>query len=430
MGTRPTSYKSGTGGYRAAQAADGTWTVFSVPIFAEHVDTRSSEPLVFDREWIERALKKAQVRESEGYLPPLHVAHHGDPNGVEAAGKFRITRLSPIKYGGGKVLALFADLVGVRGDIYDRIRRGELSYRSVEILDVDTPEIDSLALLDHEVPYFRFPLLKIGEEATQKKAGAPVLAFSASGGARRILCRFKESEMPEEKKPDEFSDMPEEEKQADPEEEKQEADPILHLLKAIARKLGVVEMEDEGDEEYEADEPEDKVEDPPKQDSASPVEVGKPLANSASFAQAGAQAAMLQRIQQLEARLEDSQRASRVEKQSARLKSRGFSDDAVKEFRSIAKKHGERAAASYAAGLEHMGPIDPPQTWAGELRVEDPEPSEVSKFAQRGPDELEKARGLWRSWQRTQPEVSLEEYLEINMDAAAFMTAARTRGGK
>ena len=178
-------------GYRAEQASDGTWTIYDVPVFASHTDDRGHEDVEFSSRWLKKALRKASIRADEGYLPPLHVRHHGDPEGVTAAGKFRLTRLGTIDHGGEKVTALFADLVGVRPKVYEAIRRGELSYRSVEILDVDVPEIDSLALLDDEVPFFRFENLRIAEETPQKTRAAAAALYRAVGDSRGIIWKLE-----------------------------------------------------------------------------------------------------------------------------------------------------------------------------------------------------------------------------------------------
>ena len=388
------------------EAEDGTWTIHDVPIFAEHTDDRGEESVEFSAKWLSRALKRAKVREDEGYLPPLHVAHHGSPEDVQAAGKFRVTRMATINHGGKEVLALYADLVGVRPEFYSRIRRGELSYRSVEILDVDNPEIDSLALLDHEVPYFRFPLLRVQEGA--RRRATPVLAYSAVGRARTVLVQFaEEAAMPEDNKPEE-------------EEEKMAADQALKaiakMLAKIADKLGV-EDDDDDDEEG--------PEEPPVQDAAEPIEVPAVVDHEA----AGAQVAMAARLEALEHKLADSERQRRVDAHAGKLGSRGYNADAVREFRSIADKHGEQAALSFAKGLDQLGPSEPPRNWAGELRTEDPDPAEVAVFAAQGPEQLEKARSLHQSWQRTASGVELGEYLMINMDPQGFMTVARTNGG-
>ena len=220
--------------YQAEQAKDGTWTIFEVPVFAVHVDKRGGKPLAFTLDWLKAALEKGKTRHAEGYYPPLHISHHGAEGEVEAAGKIRFTEIRPHAHGGEKIPTLFADLVGVRPDVYQRIRKGELSYRSVEILDVDSPEIDSLALLDSEVPYFRFPLLKIGSEKRAQRS--PALAYSAAGRRASVLFSF---EGPDMKKEEELDQEPEMVEESPPEEAPAWAEAIIGVLGKIAESLGV-----------------------------------------------------------------------------------------------------------------------------------------------------------------------------------------------
>ena len=225
--------------YRAERAADGTWTIYDVPIFAVHVDSRAGKPIAFNRKWIDKALARGKTRHAEGYSPPLHISHHGDGE-VEAAGRIRFTEIKQHPHSGKNVDTLFADLVGVRPDVYQRIRKGELPYRSVEILDIGEPEIDSLALLDDEVPYFRFPLLKIGTEKSQRPT--PMLAYSAAGMRASALFAFEEPMTKDEQAI--------KEEEAPTGEAPQWASAMLGLLGAIAKSLGV-ELADDDEEKEE-----------------------------------------------------------------------------------------------------------------------------------------------------------------------------------
>jgi hypothetical protein len=58
-----------------------------------------------------------------------------------------------------------ADLENIPREVFARMKEGRLPYRSVEILDVNKTNIDSLALLSTRVPYFRFKPLVVTEEA-------------------------------------------------------------------------------------------------------------------------------------------------------------------------------------------------------------------------------------------------------------------------
>jgi len=169
-------------GYRATRDADGALTIHDVPIFCECSRFEHS----FDVDWITKAVERAKRAEAEGYMPPLHVRHHGGDalteRDVRAAGFFRITRAAPITFKGGRRVAIFADLVVTDPGIGMDILAKRLPYRSVEILDVENPAIDSLALLDHEPPYLELPMLMVGQvdESKALAAGRGALVASAT----------------------------------------------------------------------------------------------------------------------------------------------------------------------------------------------------------------------------------------------------------
>jgi hypothetical protein len=190
--------------YRATQNPDGSWNVYDVPIFVEHVDTRRRPALPITKAWLANALKAFRARVGEGYLPPLHVYHHLHPTGEARdtipAGHFRPKRLGQLIYEGRPRTALFADLVEIPPTVYADIRAGRLSYRSVEIhpphFPEESAEIDSVALLPDEVPFFRLPLLRVSEAGTPSPGAyrctnSPVRAWRAlEGGAVAALLRF------------------------------------------------------------------------------------------------------------------------------------------------------------------------------------------------------------------------------------------------
>ncbi len=165
-------------GYRATRAADGTLTIHHVPIFVEC----KRGDVTFDMEWIRTAVTKAKQAEKEGYLPPLHVRHHDPkaimPEPVRAAGFFRITGIEHITFKGEPRPAVFADLVVTDPMVREDILMKRLPYRSVEILSVADPALDSLALLDHNAPYLELPMLMIAEvnETGASAARSPIVA--------------------------------------------------------------------------------------------------------------------------------------------------------------------------------------------------------------------------------------------------------------
>lgn len=389
--------------YRAEQASDGTWTIHDVPVFAAHseelADGRTRD---FSAGWLRRALERGLTRQAEGYLPPLHVGHHGSEP-VEAAGKFRLVRVGPIRHGGQVVQALFADLVGVTPETFGQIRRGGLSYRSVEILDVNEPEIDSLALLDDEVPFFRFPLLRVadtgGAAAVYAAHAGPVLAYSATGHRAATLTRFQEQTMTT---PTETATRAAEEPAAQPKKAAAAEDllaQIFNLLKAY------MDM---------AMAPEDSpapVEQPaePMQAAAAPVEQPVP-----DLAAEGKFSALAARLAKLERTLAERDLELRVDREASALVTAGYSAPQVEAFRGAARDHGLQAALAFASGLRLMGPSDPPTHWTGELRPEAVDAPEVSAFAARGAAALAQARDLHASWKRTKSPLPFATYHEVN----------------
>jgi hypothetical protein len=193
------------GRYTAVDNGDGTFNILDVPIFAEIPAgvKRNADPV--GREWQEAAVAKSLARQAEGHLPPVHI-YHSDETAVKPihAGKFMLKVVRPITYEGRQLWATFADIVGVPGDVFEKIRRGFLPYRSVEIHNWDKPEIDSLALMDTDVPFFRLPMMTVGQvlrseaEYSMDKT-RPAQAFrlgKKSGGV--ILFRFAEGrDMPD-----------------------------------------------------------------------------------------------------------------------------------------------------------------------------------------------------------------------------------------
>lgn len=160
-------------GYKAERDAQGILTIKSVPIFVEC--TRGD--MVFDAEWISAAVLKAKQAEAEGYLPPLHVRHHGESedSNVRAAGFFRIVGTKVIRFKGENRMAVIADLVITDPTVEQEVLAKRLPYRSVEIFDINKPALDSLALLDHEAPYLELPMLMVGH-VTDTGSISPVVA--------------------------------------------------------------------------------------------------------------------------------------------------------------------------------------------------------------------------------------------------------------
>lgn len=152
------------GDYTARENPDGSWDILEVEVLGplEAGVRRNRNPI--GRGWFWAAIGTARRRLAEGYLAPFHVYHHEDTKRAIRAGFFLLTTVGRITYEGKPTDVVFADIKAVPPKVFELIDRGELPYRSVEVHDWESPEINSLAALPTEVPYFRFPLLTIGQK--------------------------------------------------------------------------------------------------------------------------------------------------------------------------------------------------------------------------------------------------------------------------
>lgn len=175
------------GTYKATRNAKGHLVIENVPIF---VECKRGETH-FSDEWIATAVRKAKQAELEGYLPPLHIRHHGEAAPVAPAGYFRIRGAGVITFKGKTKTAVFADLVVTQPLVEEDVLAARLPYRSVEIFDVDDPAINSLALLDHEPPYLELPMLMVDEPAERVDADGRTAVPAGSSLVRVADATFR-----------------------------------------------------------------------------------------------------------------------------------------------------------------------------------------------------------------------------------------------
>ncbi len=143
--------------------------VHDVPIFTAH----KRGDRVLDDKWMAAAVKTAKAEQRGGYLPPLHLRHHEPTtemnDSVRAAGVFKITGARPYTYEGKRRLAIFADLIVTNRWAQDEVLDMLYPYVSVEIFRPDEePRINGLSMLDHEAPWFRFPLVAVRQVETRE----------------------------------------------------------------------------------------------------------------------------------------------------------------------------------------------------------------------------------------------------------------------
>lgn len=151
---------------------DGGYKIRRVPIFAEHERTFKSDGggkvvVKVDRARLERiaANYNARVR-NDGWRGPIHGAHNGNGADGPRLGYLDNYRVEKSTYNGQPTYVLFADYI-IDGDdsMSAEERLAEVKrypYRSIEI-NLQKDEASSLALLDREAPFFKFPNFKTAE---------------------------------------------------------------------------------------------------------------------------------------------------------------------------------------------------------------------------------------------------------------------------
>ncbi len=152
------------GKYTAIDNGDGTFDIKDVPVFGEVPAGAKRNKKDIGKDWQIAAVAKNKARAAEGYLPPVHI-YHSDEIAVKPAhaGKLRLNEVRLITYQGKQIWATFGDLVAIPSNVFEsKILPGFMPYRSVEVHDWDKEEIDSLALMDTDVPFFRLEMLTIG----------------------------------------------------------------------------------------------------------------------------------------------------------------------------------------------------------------------------------------------------------------------------
>lgn len=164
--------------YKWNKAADGTYTIFNVPIFSQH-DTSFREYSV-EEEDIKSCVKNLSADQIAGHLAPIHGYHH-DRSGT------KVNKLAYIcnphiedlgKYGATVVV----DFISINKENFDAIQKGEWPYRSVEGYfnpeDRGKSNIRSLALLSDEAPFFNYTMLFLASVQAERE-GIDVRAIVA-----------------------------------------------------------------------------------------------------------------------------------------------------------------------------------------------------------------------------------------------------------
>ena len=463
------------GKYTAKQNADGSWDIINVPMFVEHDvivgEGKDRKVLHIGQKWMEAAKDTQHARmDQDNYLPPLHLHHHGLGKETVRAGFWMTRDVKEAEYQGRKLWVTFGDYLSVPDGMYKEfIRTGQLPYRSVEIKNVMRQEIDSLALLDTEVPFFRLPLLTIGQEIPHGGTIGPVekvndeigitRAYRHVGQGAAVLMymdnAFMEATMPNQpivKKPKAKGGLklqePEEEKKPEnlvsdtgekkPEEQMQANTPEERMKAAAEMITGCADMLVQAAALLKGEEPTGEA---PTEAAPEPVEV-----EMAAKMAAGGKATKVTPVQPKPAAKKpaapkthsDPELAARVDilenegtknkllaETGARMVSYGLDGKTVgKRLEKLYAEGGQGSVKSYAAAIEEHFQVDPPATLGGAAGGGEA-PAEVLKYQSLGQEGMElayklsteyddhKARGMNFSY-------SKEYYLAQNLNAEGF----------
>lgn len=399
---------------RATKNQDGTWTIQDVPVFATHKDWRDGR--VVDEAWLRSALERAVSRyKTDGYLPPIHVHHHGD-EGVRFAGKFQLKGVEQVSYEGRPRPFLLADLT-VTPEVFEEIKAGRLPFVSVEIQRPSgPPEIDSLALLDHDPPFFRKPLRVEADEVVKShRAGAeqrPALAYrSAKRGSVAVLYPFRlyggvamadetktdAEKKPEEKKGDDSKAYMSDELDAVKTATKEALEAFKGKLEALCTGLEGM-AKDLGLDLGAAPEAEAATDAGPAELPMAAMKSAKE--DSVKNESPVSYAAVLGRLAALEADRAADKKASAAaalaEKTLGELAEYGIGAESRATLLELARTGGEVACKAYASAVKASRLREPPPEWTGDLPTERErkDSDAVAAYASRGADALKLARRL------------------------------------
>lgn len=437
------------GAYTAVRNPDGTYDVLDVPIMGPIPEGDHDNAVGLDADWMNRAVVRARQRlANDTYLPLLHIRHHvrGGAGSVERGGYFLPRYVRSITYDGQVIPAMFADLKHVPAHVYERIRAGDLPYRSIEVNDLTAqPEVDSLALLPDEVPFFRLPLLTIGKEVGEGRLAAQARPGSEDGklheyergpcrGTFRahdqaaFLCHL-EGTMPKDAKTATAlaaKAQDDDDKGDGLEKRVAKLEDGMGEIKSMLTKLTKAKASDDGDDDDSA-----KAQD----DDSAPAEdeegdKGEGKAKAGAKAQDTEVAALMGRVAALETkdktRDQEAQVATLIAQARKDLRGYVVPEDLDKSVGLLARKGGQELVDTYVATIKASGQKEPPPDLddlddgdVDHLDASDGLPELVLQARSKGPDHFKKTVGAFRTWEQLSGRagftMTLEDYLAVNV---------------
>jgi hypothetical protein len=142
--------------YSWSSQPNGKYAIFDIPVFKLFKDDEKGELKKEDALEIIRNFQ-ADV-EKNGYYPRVHIEHQTKEGSRPGAGF-----LDNLRFDGKEFLA---DIVEIPSEVFHKIKKMELPYRSVEYHQ-EKKKILSLALLESTPSYFQFPLLALQEKGNE-----------------------------------------------------------------------------------------------------------------------------------------------------------------------------------------------------------------------------------------------------------------------
>lgn len=209
--------------------ADGSFMLRGMRVFSTVDAGENGNKTEVTREWLDQAMARAQRRLlSDGYAAPVHLNHSSTGRKI-GAGSFVPVAIEEIEYMGVKRPTVLVN-ARVPAWVADKVRKGEMPFRSVEIPSDGTPDLASLALMDDTVPFFRYGNLTGVVEPELEAAGTmtvtsfaaasrPMIAFSDNGKKRTALYEAKDEQYEDGEAEDEEGDSERDDEQGDDEGE-------------------------------------------------------------------------------------------------------------------------------------------------------------------------------------------------------------------
>lgn len=426
------------GKFNATQQPDKTWTIHAVPIFAKMEAGERHNDKRIDASWMQDAIARhKQLEVEQHHLAPVHENHHEPGKPTRLVGFLRPTHVGKLVQRGNLVDTLFADIVGVKQDDFDRMKSMEFPYRSAEINREWRPEIASLALLGDEAPFHKLPMLTIGREKPIEVMPEATQVFAEEPKCNLVLFSFKEATMPTPRKKKgkkgDAETVPENVNFADDDEEEGGDDKEKENLDDVASQITAAVQEFES-----------RLPDMIKQFLDSMIPGGDDSEESEEGERLPAEAMSEETIADLTGRLAALERKNRLREAESEV--RTLVDKTVEELNEGGWEVGKSTRQDMVNLAEHSSypgksldifaesykkstPQDPEQDLdealaGGHIPEDTGDPDEVLAYREKGPEVYSNARKLSNQYDSLKEagfplSVTREEHIKINLNASA-----------